>query len=206
MGIISSFNLWQFIESDKVDQYVETGLGVGDCLKTAMEYPFKKIFSAELDSDLVQNSKHLEKDQRVKIIQGKSTDALKEIIPQLDTTPVLWWLDAHLPFGDFHKISYEESIRTYLQDCFPLEEEIEIIATSRNCSKDVFMIDDTLLYEKDLDCEHFRSSGDFPHRELVKSLGMSLDPQFLYNRLDKTHNWSIDLRHQGYFILTPKSC
>ncbi len=204
MGVLASFNLHEFISTYKTYQYVETGLGVGECLRTAMSYPFKKIFSAELDPEFVENLKHLEEDPRVKIIQGKSTDVLKQILPQLEESPTLFWLDAHLPFGDFKKISYEESIRTYFQDCFPLEEEMEIIKAGRDTSKDVILIDDAALYHEGLDCEHIRGTGDFPHRALVKELGVKLESGFIREMFKETHNLVVTSIHQGHFILTPK--
>jgi hypothetical protein len=204
MGVISSFNLHKFISEYQTRQYVETGLGVGECLKTAISYPFQKIFSAELDPEFVENLRQLEEDPRVQIICGKSTDVLKQILPQLDESPTLFWLDAHLPFGDFKKISYEESIRTYLQDCFPLEEEMQIIKAGRNASMDVIIIDDAALYYEGLDCEHIRSNGDFPHRDLVKELGLKLEHSFVQEMFKETHDLNITSIHQGHFILTPK--
>ena len=58
----------------------------------------------------------------------KSTEALDEHVPELPAdAPTLFFLDAHFPGADFHKCSYEESIREHKQDAFPLEEEVDII-------------------------------------------------------------------------------
>jgi hypothetical protein len=127
---------------------------------------------------------------------------LEDLVPKLPKEkPVLFFLDAHFPGADFHKISYEESIRQFKEDAFPLLKEIKIIKKHRDISKDVFIIDDWKLYDRDKNYEH----SEWLYRELQKELGLITMPNQIINEFENTHNFEINLSHQGYLILTPNN-
>ena len=138
------------------------------------------------------------------MLVGKSTDILEEYVPQIpQESPVLFFLDAHFPGADFHKCTYEESIREHMKDAFPLEEEVQIISKNRDVSKDVFIIDDFILYEEgDYDCINYNCVWEYGW--LQEELDLKTNSQFLYDMFEKTHDLTKDLRSQGYLIITPK--
>ena len=90
-----------------------------------------------------------------------------------------------------------------MKDAFPLEEEVQIISKNRDVSKDVFIIDDFILYEEgDYDCINYNCVWEYGW--LQEELDLKTNSQFLYDMFEKTHDLTKDLRSQGYLIITPK--
>ncbi|MEK9697651.1 MAG: hypothetical protein VW270_17935, partial [Candidatus Poseidoniales archaeon] len=157
MGCLRRHELTGYIKDYGLEYYFETGTGQAEALQHAVNYPFKKCYTVDIDEDMVEYSYNKLKDEStcdIEFFVGKSTEALDEHVPELPAdVPTLFFLDAHFPGADFHKCSYEESIREHKQDAFPLEEEVDIILKHRDVSKDVFIIDDLILYQKDAKVE-----------------------------------------------------
>jgi hypothetical protein len=187
MGVLSTFDLTNYFTDYGIKNYFETGLGVGECLRYSMSFPFQKLFSVDLDEGLIEQSRYLE-----------------EYVPQLPADePVLFWLDAHFLGSDIRGVPYAESIQTHKRDSLPLEDEVKIITRLRDTSKDVIICDDYHLICADLDCQWKREGNVFKERELAESLGIELNPYFLYRAFEKTHQITISPIHQGYFCATP---
>ena len=122
MGELSIFNLSEFTDKYNCKTYVETGTGIGDCLQHALKYNFKQYHSIDLDGDLIENAKKKFSQENVNLIHNYSTEALKELCPVLPKEEsVLFFLDAHFPGADFHKMSYEESMTEFKEQAFPLK-------------------------------------------------------------------------------------
>ena len=205
MGSISEFNLNDYIRDYRCDIYVETGTGIADCLSYAVKFPFNKFYSIELDEDLVVEAKKKVPLGNVSIINNYSTKALVELLPTLPKeTPVLFFLDAHFPGADFHKITYEESIKKYKNDALPLEEEVNIILENRDITKDVFFVDDWFLYQPELSYEA-HNTKNWVYKPLQDELGLMTDGNSVIKKFELTHDITIDPRSQGYLIMTPKS-
>jgi hypothetical protein len=205
MGSITYFDLNTYIDEHKCDVYVETGTGIADCLSHAIKYPFNKFYSVELDVDLANDAKLKIPNDNVEIINDYSTNALNNIVPILPKeTPVLFFLDAHFPGADFHKITYEESIRKYKEESLPLEMEVDIIMSKRDISHDVFIVDDWFLYQPELKYEA-HNTVNWTYKSLQNELGLITDGAKIIRKFESTHNHTIDPRHQGYLILTPKN-
>jgi hypothetical protein len=117
---------------------------------------------------------------------------------------VLFFLDAHFPGADFHKMTYEESIRQYQEEAFPLENELRIIKSLRDISKDVFIIDDFVLYDKDKNYESIKRGQVWQYEWLQQELNIKTESGFIFDLFSETHNFEKDYRHQGYLIMTPK--
>lgn len=206
MGSLRDHKLNDYIKKYNLKYYFETGTGVGDCLSYALNYDFDEYYTVDIDEDLVSKTYATLKrvNKNINFLIGKSTDILDEYLDQIPKeSPILFYLDAHFPGADFHKCTYEESIREHKIDAFPLEEEIDIIISKRDCSKDVFIIDDLVLYEPG-DYTWVLAGNNYEYGWLQEELGIKTDSSFLYEKLEKTHNFEKDLRHQGYLIITPK--
>jgi len=206
MGQLTAFNLNEFINEFDVKTYFETGTGVGISLDYANKFNFDKIYSIDIDSELIENSKKkFGSINKINLINDLSKNALNKILPTLNNEePILFFLDAHFPGADFHKISYEESIRTYKEDAFPLEQELNIIKSIRNNSKDVIIIDDFILYEKSGNYETIKEGVIWKYDWLQEELNLKTESVFIYNLFKETHDFKKDERHQGYLIITPK--
>jgi hypothetical protein len=206
MGSLREHNLNSYIENYGLEYYFETGTGKAECLSYAIKSNFKKFYSVDIDEELVKEAyeKLQYEGKDIELLIGKSTEILEEYVPQLaKESPTLFFLDAHFPGADFHKCTYEESIRTYLKDAFPLEQEVSIIINNRDVSKDVFIIDDYVLYEEgDYDC--LKHNCIWEYEWLQKELSLETNSKFLYEKFQETHDLKKDLRSQGYLIITPK--
>jgi hypothetical protein len=206
MGQLTAFDLQPLIKKHNLKVYFETGTGIGVSLRHALQYNFEKFYSVDIDKDLINNLLHLQNENKnLVLVGGYSKDALKQILPKIpESTSILFFLDAHFPGADFHKISYEESIRKFKKDAFPLEEEISLIKEMRGLAKDVFVIDDYMLYDKEGDYDSIKEGVVWEYEWLQKELGLETDSSFLYKTFSATHTLQKDLRHQGYLLITPK--
>ena len=168
----------------------------------ALKYDFEKFYTVDLDEELYEKAKNRFVGYPLTLINNYSSKALDEYVPQLDpNTPVFFFLDAHFPGADFHKISYEESIRTYKEEAFPLLNEIKIIKKHRDISNDVFLIDDWKLY----DTSHEYEMPAWDYRGLQEELGLATDPKIIFSEFETTHDCKVNTRHQGFLFITPKN-
>jgi len=206
MGSIRVFDLNNYISKYKCETYIETGTGVCDCFSHAIKHPFKEYYSIDIDGDLISNAKQMYNDKNIHFIHNYSHIALEDILANIPKDQSIFFsLDAHFPGADFHKITYEESITQFKEDAFPLIKEIDIIKKYRNIEKDVFIIDDWFLYEPQLDYQA-HNTKNWPYRELQDQLGLvkNEDQKYITNQFENTHDLTVDLRDQGYLIITPK--
>lgn len=206
MGCLKEHKLNDYIEKYDLKYYFETGTGKGECLSYATNHNFQQYYTVDIDEDLVKYcyEKLKSSNKNIEFLVGKSTEILEEYVPQIPKdSATLFFLDAHFPGADFHKCTYEESIRKYQKDAFPLEEEVDIILKGRDISKDVFIIDDFVLYEDgEYDCLNYGCVWEYDW--LQEELDLKTNSKFLYDTFKDTHNLKKDLRSQGYLIITPK--
>ena len=204
MGTLSSFDVVDYIIGYDLEYYFETGTGVGECIEFALQYPFKEFYSVDIDEDLIEaaRQKFASTNKKLNLFTGTSEDILSEYVPTLPKgSPTMFFLDAHFPGADFQKMSYEESIRTYKEIAFPLKEEINIIQSVRDTSKDVIIIDDWRLYEPG---NVYEDNSTWQYSWLQDELDIITNSQFIYDAFENTHNFKKDYRNQGYLIITPK--
>ena len=206
MGLLKQHKLTDYINKYNLKYYFETGTGKAECLEYALRYPFEEYWTVDIDEELIEESfnKFKNMSKNINLLIGKSIDILDEYIPQIPKeSPTLFYLDAHFPGADFQKCTYEESIREHKKDAFPLEEEVDVILEKRDISKDVFIIDDLVLYEEG-DFECLKVGCVWEYGWLQEELDLKTDSKFLYEKFEKTHDFKKDLRSQGYLIITPK--
>ena len=206
MGLLREHKLTDYIDRYNLKYYFETGTGKAECLEYALRYPFEEYWTVDIDEDLIEESfkKFQNMSKNINLLIGKSTEILDEYVPQIPKeSPTLFYLDAHFPGADFQKCTYEESIREHKKDAFPLEEEVDVILEKRDISKDVFIIDDLVLYEEG-DFECLKVGCVWEYGWLQEELDLKTDSKFLYEKFEKTHDFKKDLRSQGYLIITPK--
>lgn len=206
MGLLREHKLTDYINKYNLKYYFETGTGKAECLEYALRYPFEEYWTVDIDEDLIEESfnKFRNMSKNINLLIGKSTEIIDEYVPQIPKeSPTLFYLDAHFPGADFQKCTYEESIREHKKDAFPLEEEVDVILEKRDVSKDVFIIDDLVLYEEG-DFECLKVGCVWEYGWLQEELDLKTDSKFLYEKFEKTHDFKKDLRSQGYLIITPK--
>lgn len=106
-----------------IDTFVETGTFRGNSTIRAAEV-FEKVYTIELRKEFYDIAwKNLELLDNVQCILGDSSSVLQDVLQNIGTKRVLFWLDGH-------------------DDAYtPILEELEAIKDS-NCRNEVFLIDD----------------------------------------------------------------
>jgi hypothetical protein len=202
MGNIRNLDIRSVINKYKTQVFFETGTGYGTGVYNALQYPFGLIVSVEIDkeqSDLL--TKFFRFDDRVKIFNTLSKDALLNIIPQLPLNiSVFFFLDAHFPGADLGKSGFDdekdESIR------MPLYEELNVIKKLRTDkgAKDVILVDDIMLYddERSYEAGHQKSKTEVLPKEHRNQLNKFIEI------FKDSHNPRILTSEQGWLFLEPK--
>lgn len=204
MGHINFFDLNSLIKIYKAEVFIETGTYIGDSLAHAALYPFKKLYSIEIDPDLVQRAREkFKNDPRIEIVQGSSSEVLEGILNNNQENTIVW-LDAHFPTtpADRHNygIEKEKDIRV------PLEKEISVLQKRIGKFNDVILVDDLRCYEDNI-------PGVVSFNDHMKSLGQShitredlvgVDSKFIYDAFSDTHDIVRHSFHEGYLSVTPK--
>ena len=77
------FSIEALIQQFNLKNFVETGTGIGDSVDYAVD-KFENIISIEIHPEIAQKaSERFKENNNVNIIEGHSTDVLKEKVPQL---------------------------------------------------------------------------------------------------------------------------
>lgn len=180
-----------------VETYVETGTGEGNSLAVILEIKsINKLYTVDIDpSMLSQASNRLGCEDKVKYVCNNSFDFLKELLENdlKDKDSVLFFLDAHFPFADFKKMTYQESIDFYKNQAVPLKDELELISKHRLNKNDIIILDDLRIY-KDGPYE----GGNWNDRSLYKLGDESFIYQFFPDRTITEY-----YTEQGFILITP---
>lgn len=206
MGALFHLPLGEYFDRYQPTVLVETGTGTGSCLQFARQFPFKKIYSIELDEEFVNRLKYIEQeDERVTLINDYSTKALEKLIPTLPKDErICVWSDAHFAGNaDHKKTSYENSLRNYGRDSLPLEDELKIITKYRDISRDIFLIDDWCIFQPEIEHESKANGVTWRYQDLQKELNLSTSADQILPFF-ANHNTEILLADQGYLICLPK--
>jgi hypothetical protein len=193
MGELNLHNLNSVIDKFKCTQFVETGTGKGTGLSYACSHGFNKLYSIEYMTELYEECKgKFDEDVRVTLINDTSINGLKQVLSEMDSTPALFWLDAHFPGADFYFNDYDHMKDD--ESHMPLVQELQLIHSSREGCEDVIILDDLQLYEdgpfqlhNPEFCAKYGNKDITPGTDLFK----------------ETHQFSRDYRHQGFLTLTP---
>jgi hypothetical protein len=193
MASIDIFDIKALKDKFNLENYIETGTGMGECLSHAFNFGFKLYRSVEINSIVYEEVvKKFSNNLLCQIYLGKSVEKLPEMIQGVEGN-TLFWLDAHFPgcWKLNYKLDYEKdaSIR------IPLEHEINLLKTLRNLDKDVFILDDLRIY---MDGNY--GAGNWADRKQLGGDGID----FIYKNFEKTHDIEIDYRWEGSIIITPK--
>ena len=179
----------------QADTFFETGTGFGLGVQVARTVPFRQIFSVEIVAAEVERIRPaFSSDRRVQLLIGKSIDVMQQLLPKIPGN-MIFWLDAHFPGAHHHIQGYdaEKDLDTRL----PLERELTLIKQLRQGKRDVILIDDLRIYEKDN--FEWGNLSDFGQGNVA-----SYDNKFLYSTFQETHDAHRFLNHSGYLALIPK--
>ena len=165
------------------DTFVETGCFRGAGLFAASSFGFKKLYSCDIDKEMVDLCQGQFKD--VDIYHTDSLTFLEELLPTLDDIEsVFFFLDAHLP-------DHDKNNGTVLLDSeynFPLEKELDLIYSYRKDKRDIILCDDLRIYE----------DGPFQGGNWKERHKFGLDLSFI-----SRYNYNIEkfYKSEGYILL-----
>lgn len=113
------------------DTFIETGTHTGNTVEVARQLGFKNIYSVELSDKWYKHcAERFGGYEGIHILQGDSSEKLKEILSLVDG-PCVIWLDAHYSGGD-----------TACGDLpCPIYGELDVIAADK-CKEHTILIDD----------------------------------------------------------------
>jgi SAM-dependent methyltransferase len=146
--------------TERFPTFIETGCGIGHGLAHAAKYPFRRLISIEIVSDLFARAKdRFGDDRRIEIWGGNSIAVLADVLPRLQGG-VFFWLDAHFPGVDFGGLPYSHELDETVQR--PLFKELDLIRRSLAPDEYGILIDDMALFDKAGPWEKI-ISHDFQH-------------------------------------------
>jgi len=194
---LNKLDLQLLCDKYNIQVYVETGTGEGNSLISALKLNrINKFYTIDLDTDILKStSNKIGNLHNIIYINDNSINALNTILLELkNVSNILFFLDAHFPFADFKKISYEESITKYHNYATPLKNELELIYEFRHNNNDLIILDDLRIYKDD----NF-SDGNWENR-IKYNIG---NEQFIYNIFSDriiTEYYT----EQGFILIEPK--
>lgn len=157
MGTLGAHPIREYKEKYGLTVMLETGTGHGEGANIGVRSGFTKILTCEIDEDNQKRAMDENVSPFIHFYLGDSVEMLPIMLDQLNGERLLVWLDAHLG---------EASIDKRL----PLEKELQILTSKRDCSKDVIIVDDLRLYDRTLwGCHAFNISEHVKNPEMIIS-------------------------------------
>ncbi len=187
------------IKNFNIKNFIETGTGLGESLGNVLELDEGKslnIYSIELMDQLYNIVK--EKFKFVKnlnLIKGYSHEEIGKLMEVVSDEPTIFWHDAHFPGADFKIDGATYTSEKDDTKRIPLESELRnVIASGRDVSKDVFVLDDLWVYK-----EGPYQAGNWEFRSQAGADNID----FVYELFDETHIIIESYIAQGFLILFP---
>src|SRR5438105_10787762 len=179
MGSLYFFNIPQLMQHFGAKAFVETGTGYGFGVYEAQRHPFEIIVSIEIMAAEVERLKPaFAGDRRVNLFAGPSPDVLRQLLPQIPV-PIIFWLDAHFPGAHHKDMSYDAVEEQQIR--LPLDHELAVIKELSAGKRDVILIDDLRIYERDN--FEWGNMSDAGLEQVAQ-----YDSRFLYTMFQDTHN------------------
>ena len=185
MGSLGAHPIKYYIEKYELTAMLETGTGHGEGANIGVRSGLTKILTCEIDRDN-WNRAMSESDARhlIWFYLGDSVEVLPMMLDKLNGERLLIWLDAHLGEAPVDKR-------------LPLEKELQILTSKRDCNKDVIIVDDLRLYDRTL------WDGAFNVFEHVKNPEMIISKEeiegFFLN-----HKIIVSTKNEGALVFLPR--
>jgi len=193
MGSLNTFDLNDIIKKYGLKTFIETGTGMGQSLFYAAQHDFLKFYSIELNQIIYKKVSRIFNADYINIIHGESAKELPKILKLINNDPALFFLDAHFPSGaDFELGNYSD----YSKDDFwiPIINDLKIIKEYRPLNKDIIIIDDLRLFDKNVQL------NPLPDEIEIKEGVMTLCEELFKS----THQFLKISQDEGYLVLLPK--
>jgi len=197
MGFLARFNINELAMHYSFGYFVETGTGHGASLDYAATWNFRALHSCDVDPVLLDVVKaRYAGNSRVFLEQESSSVFLEEVLRRIpQTTPILFWLDAHFP-GIWSGAA--PGVEPDTKRRLPLERELQLIHEGRILGRDIIAIDDLRIYE-----DGPFGSGLLPD-DMRPWCPAERNINFVHAIMDQTHDVQCFYEHEGYMLLTPK--
>lgn len=137
----SSLELFKKYKND-INIFIETGTFTGDGIKRALDAGFNKIYSCDINKDVIARAKTAFSNHNVKLLDQPSNIALKSFLDEINERCVIF-LDGHsMPYdeNEQNRGFGEDTVLKGLPPC-PLLQEIDIIS-NHHIKNHIILIDD----------------------------------------------------------------
>lgn len=158
---------------------VETGTYLGDGVSRALQAGFKKVFSCEINAELVERARGIFDVNTVEIVHAPSEKALAIFLEKMNSRAV-FFLDGHaMPESEtstvFGSSSLVDGVSEDPQTFSPLMVELGLI--SKHARKDhIILIDDRQCFDTWM--------FDFLKEDTVKQFVRSINPNYQFSYFD----------------------
>jgi hypothetical protein len=139
-------NIKEIKQKYNLNNFIETGTGMGETIDDILNYNFFSIQSCEIEPIQFEKLNNKYTQPNVKIYLGKSSDSLPKMLNNVDG-PSLIFLDAHFPGQGYVRNTFVEDSYT-IEEIIPLETELNILKNHKYINECVIVIDDLRIYKK----------------------------------------------------------
>jgi len=161
----------EYIKKFSPAVFIETGTYKGKMVYMVMPH-MKEIYSIEVDETHFQKAKRrFAGYPNIHIIQGQSGEILPKVLKEIEK-PCLFWLDAHWSGGSTGRGETQT----------PIMQEMQCILDHPRATEHVVLVDDARC---------FSGENDYPTIEALKSLVLSIHPNWTFQVKDdiiRTHS------------------
>ena len=201
MGVLRDHDLGKYIAKG-YSVFAETGTGTGTAVSHAMGFPFRHIYSCDIDEKQIEHlaTTRYANDKRVCLFPTDSETYIETLFnapnPYItEDNLVVWFLDSHFPGFDLHgaAIDAEKDLDIRL----PLHNELRLLHHYAR-EHDVIICDDLRIYE------HIPVRGQNMD-EIGYGHAAAYDKPLPLADWENTHVIKRDYRDTGYLILEPRS-
>jgi len=145
MGSLARFNVATLVARHKITQFVETGYGLGNSCRHALNSGMGHALSCEIHEDLHRKAKQ---NERLYVAKSDSADFLKSerVQSAIAQQRCLIFLDAQFPGADFGDSSYDNASQSSATRLPLIDELASLKGRAANA---LIVIDDVRVYRRD---------------------------------------------------------
>jgi len=196
MGSLARFNVATLVARHKITQFVETGYGMGNSCRHALNSGMRHALSCELYEDLHRKA---EQNERLYVAKSDSVDFLKSgrVQSAIAQQRCLIFLDAHFPGADFGGSTYNDASHSP-STRLPLIDELALL--KGRAVNALILIDDVRIYRRDFQVAHGALPDSVAH-------GFDQEARFLalLGEFEATHALHWLAEDTGYAVLWPRA-
>lgn len=163
---------------EDINILIETGTWLGDGISNALNCGYEKVYSCDIDTNMVKNAKDKFRDKNVEIFNDNSVVSLEKILSNINERCLIY-LDAHvMPTGranfEFSEHHLDLSKKYNSRVC-PIIEELSVISKHK--------IKEHVLIIDDLHCFGTWMFEGLTEQEVINYVFQNINQNYLVERM-----------------------